>query len=363
MNKRLRVAVVGCGQIADGHVEEIGKIEQAELVAVCDLEPILAEQLARRYQVNAWYDDFARLLTEQSPDVVHICTPPASHKSILEQAVAAGAHVYVEKPFAIHYDDAKAMIDCAESAGKLVTIGHNSHLDPAAVRMRKIISSGSIGEVVHVESWFGYNLSGSFGKLIYSTPDHWVHQLPGGLLQNNINHLMHKLTEFVLDDSPTVDALAWRSDVSRHYGDRRDNMADELRLNIRGEKVTGSGVFTTRAGPVGHFQHIYGTQGQIRVDYNTRAVVLDRGVVLPSAIGRLLAGVSTAASQTGSAIRNLWHFTTNRYHYFAGMQALIRQFYQAIAEGREPPISHQEILRITRLLDEVFEQASGGSSR
>src|SRR5579885_3470418 len=96
----LRVVIVGCGKIADGHAEEIKKVSIANLVGVCDLEPIMAEQLAVRYGISNWYEDFDRMLSEQQPDVVHITTPPQSHLLLTRKAVAAGSHVYVEKPIA-----------------------------------------------------------------------------------------------------------------------------------------------------------------------------------------------------------------------------------------------------------------------
>src|SRR5947209_14741225 len=72
----LRVAIVGCGKIADGHVETIRHIAGARVVAVCDLEPLMAEQLAVRYGVPGFYGDFTQLLERERPDVVHITTPP-----------------------------------------------------------------------------------------------------------------------------------------------------------------------------------------------------------------------------------------------------------------------------------------------
>jgi predicted dehydrogenase len=62
MDRVLKIGIVGCGAIADGHVEEIRKIEQARIVGVCDLEPLMAEQLAVRYGIERHYGYFARLL-------------------------------------------------------------------------------------------------------------------------------------------------------------------------------------------------------------------------------------------------------------------------------------------------------------
>ena len=76
----LKVAIVGCGKIADGHIEEIQKMPAAaRVVAVADLELLMAEQIATRYGIPAFYDDLDRLLEKERPDVVHITTPPPSH--------------------------------------------------------------------------------------------------------------------------------------------------------------------------------------------------------------------------------------------------------------------------------------------
>ena len=58
----LKIAIAGCGKIADAHVEEIRKNHTVKLVAVCDLEPIMAEQLAVRYAIPRWYNDVAAML-------------------------------------------------------------------------------------------------------------------------------------------------------------------------------------------------------------------------------------------------------------------------------------------------------------
>src|ERR1035441_3928769 len=106
----LKIAIVGCGKIADAHVEEIRKISSVQLVAVCDLDPIMSEQLAVRYSVPHRYDDVAQMLDTERPDVLHITTPPQSHLSLTRQAVAAGCHVFLEKPVALVHADVEALI-------------------------------------------------------------------------------------------------------------------------------------------------------------------------------------------------------------------------------------------------------------
>src|SRR3990172_2839633 len=115
----LKVALVGCGKIADGHVEEIQKMPGlARVVGVCDRELLMAEQMATRYGLPAYYDSYDKMLAVEKPDVVHITTPPQSHVPLARAAIDAGCHVYVEKPLTLGHADSRALVAHAEKAGR-----------------------------------------------------------------------------------------------------------------------------------------------------------------------------------------------------------------------------------------------------
>ena len=75
----LKVAIVGCGKIADAHAAQIQRIPGCSIVAACDREPMMATQFCERFSVPGQYSDLASMLHETAPDVVHITTPPGSH--------------------------------------------------------------------------------------------------------------------------------------------------------------------------------------------------------------------------------------------------------------------------------------------
>jgi len=89
--KKLRVAIVGCGQIADAHLAEIAKQPLGKAVAVCDQHHDLARQAGERFGVAGIFDNLDKMLAEARPDVVHVTTPPHSHAAIARTALAAGA--------------------------------------------------------------------------------------------------------------------------------------------------------------------------------------------------------------------------------------------------------------------------------
>src|SRR4051794_24401716 len=106
----LRVAIVGCGKIADSHASQILRIKGCEIVGVCDREPLMTQQLFERFPVKKAYSDIAEMLSDARPDVVHITTPPGSHFGIATQCIEAGSHVYVEKPFTLDGEEARRLL-------------------------------------------------------------------------------------------------------------------------------------------------------------------------------------------------------------------------------------------------------------
>src|ERR1700690_2795312 len=109
----LKVAIVGCGKIADSHVSEIRRIEGCEIVAVCDREPLMARQLCERFPIKRYFTDLTELLDEARPDVVHITTPPESHFHLAKLCLEQGTHFYVEKPFTLYADEAQRLFEIA----------------------------------------------------------------------------------------------------------------------------------------------------------------------------------------------------------------------------------------------------------
>src|SRR5215471_14009121 len=94
-NQMLKVAIVGCGKIADDHAEQIQRIPGCEIVAVCDREPLMARQLQQRFPIKQYFDNLEQMLSEAKPDVVHITTPPQGHFSLAKTCLEAGCNVYV----------------------------------------------------------------------------------------------------------------------------------------------------------------------------------------------------------------------------------------------------------------------------
>lgn len=352
----LDIAIVGCGKFAEEHVKEIRTIPAARIVAVCDREELMAQQLAERYGIPRQYTSLTAMYEDITPDVVHIITPPQTHLQIGRYACEQGSHIYVEKPFTVDYGEAVQLIEVADACGRKLTVGHIYHFDPPALQMRKLVENGILGEPVHIEAIMGYSLEGSFGKAFTNDRNHWIYDLPGKLFQNVISHLVYKVLEFMPDDIPSVQVYGalW----NRSLREKQVDILDELRVILACREVTAYLTFSANMSPPYSFLRVYGTKNTIEVDFNSRHVIVRRGKQFPTAVGKLLTGFDLARQYNRCAWQNLMSFLRSDYHYMAGMNYLIRSFYASIQNDSTPPIPYSDILRTARIMDLIFEGLS-----
>jgi predicted dehydrogenase len=317
----------------------------------------MAEQLAVRYAVPRQYSDVAKMLDEEKPDVLHITTPPQSHLSLTKQAVAAGCHIFLEKPVALHHCDTEAIIESVVAAGRKLAVNYWPRFETPALELRRLYEAGELGNPVHVESSIGYDLGGEFGLALQRDPEHWVHRLPGKLFQNVLDHVLNKITPFVDDEHPFIHAIAWRGEASPS-----GELLDELRVMIRGVKTSAYATFSAHARPVAQTLRVYGTKNTAHADFMGRTVVLERKQTFPSALGRLFPPFLAAKDYARQGMRNVNSFSHARFHFFDGMRRLLSEFYLCIEEDSQVPISYDEILRVSSMMERIFEQVYPGVS-
>lgn len=346
-----RVGIVGCGKIADGHVEQIRATGRGTVVAVCDREPLMTEQLGTRFGIANRYTNMTRMLERESLDVIHIATPPDSHVSIALEAIDANCHVFIEKPFALNAIEAARILDSARTAGKRASVNYLYNFESPALLLADLFKTGELGEVVHLDTSYGYNLSGDYGLAVMADPSHWVHRLPGRLFHNVLDHVLAKVVAH-LDDEITVKVLAFRRRAAS--GDAGvDAMPDELRFMLRSGTVTASGLVSAHGRPVAHTLRVVGDKGSVELDYANRTMVHSAWQTQPSALGRLFPPWTQARRFASNGWRNLGQFRRHQFHYFQGMRVLLNRFYDAVEDHGPDPVSHNDILKVCRVIDHI----------
>ncbi len=355
----LKVAIVGCGKIADSHASLITRIDGSELVGVCDREELMARQLYERFPVRQYFNDLDRLLKESKPDVVHVTTPPQTHFEIARRCLESGCHVFVEKPFTLYAEEAQALIDLANSRGLKLTAGHDDQFSPVARRLRSAVQSGYLGGLpIHMESYFCYEIGATYARALLGDSRHWVRSLPGKLLQNIISHGIARVAEYMDGDSPEVMACGFVSPFLKKLGEAE--IFDELRVIIRDERdTTAYFTFSSQMRPSLHQFSIYGPENGLLLNQDHETLIRLRGNRFKSYLEKFVPPALFARQYFGGSLANMAAFLRRDLHMRSGMGYLIESFYRSITEDAPVPIPYREILLVARIMDSIFEQING----
>ena len=335
----MRVGIIGCGTVSEWHIHHISRNTGVEIVGVCDTDKERAQEISHRFGIRHIYRDAGDMLKERHPDVVHILTPPDTHKELSIQAMEAGCHVLVEKPMALNVKEADEMI--AASRHHRVTLGicHNHLFDPAVLEAKELVARGAIGRVIAVETFWMPYLAGNR----YRTTQ-WIYELPGGIFHEVAPHPVYLLMEF-LKTSRVVSAL------SKKTGSDLPTPSDELRVLLDGESGQGSLSISLCANPYLVFLDIYGTDMSIRVDITNNTLVKFKR----SGLGK----ISKALVNIDHSLQLLSKTITNTIGNLQGRRplghaTLIEKFYESLRKGTDPPVTGEDGRAAVAVLDQIW---------
>lgn len=152
MSARLRVGVIGCGNIAYwAHLRVLRRMREAQLIAASDPDPIARESVARLVKIPIFEcaDD---LLARSDIDAVVICAPPHLHHKLALDACAARKHIFMEKPLAMSAEEGRSIVRAVAGAGLVAMMGFNRRFHPVIERARALIAQGRLGKIYAVQS-------------------------------------------------------------------------------------------------------------------------------------------------------------------------------------------------------------------
>ncbi len=156
----MKVALCGLGEIGQIHLHAIAESEEAELVAVCELDAgLAAKSVGEEVPV---FTDVAEMIEQAGPEVVDICLPHHLHVPVAVTALERGCDVLLEKPMADDLAGCDRIAAAAKAAGRRVGISHNQiHYEPSR-RLRELIDSGQLGQIraIYERLWMGGKYGG-----------------------------------------------------------------------------------------------------------------------------------------------------------------------------------------------------------
>lgn len=350
----LKIGIIGCGTIAKKHISFIRQIPNAEVTAISDpIEPNLTA-IGDKYKIGARFSDFRQMITTNALDVVHVLTPPNFHVEIAQYALNHGIHAYIEKPFTLSSEEASAIIDLAQRRNLLICPGYNHLFDPCMQKADALIRQGLIGSLLHIESHYGMNVNRS--DLRSTTSDNkipWPYQLPGGLLNNYIDHPLYLINHYL---GPAI--ISGMTCLSR--GVLPQQLTDELRVSFQNDSGSAQLVISFNENPKMHFLKVFGTKGFIFVNFDTMTTLYHKSdSLLPKAAQKATFNLSEANQLIFSTINNVIGLISKKLQPYQGMKNLISNFYTSVRSDGKSPIAPDLILTTENLKDQIWRQSKG----
>ncbi len=326
---KLRVGIVGAGLMGRWHAHASLQAG-GEMVAIADSNQSAAQSFADRFSQARIFIDAAEMLAKTPLDVLHVCSPTASHRQIAESAINAGVHLLIEKPLAATADETIALFDLA--AKHLVNLCpvHQFAFQPGVGKAAKNLRQ--IGRLIHLEAKIcsagGTGLSPD--KLDLIAVDILPHPL--SLMQAFLGNQMS--------------AENW--EIVRPA-------AGELRISKQSSEISLSILISMNSRPTTNNFQIFGTDGTIHLDLFHGYSIVERGKT--SRTTKIWHPFDLALRHFSAAAINLVQRGVRRETAYPGLRQLTQKFYQTIKTGAPAPVTPAEAIMVAQIRDRVIEQA------
>lgn len=320
--------LIGCGRISKNHLESIKVLPGAKLIAVADVKPDALDLTVTKYNCQG-YSDYTELLKNPAVDIVNICTESGLHARIAIDAMKAGKHVLVEKPMAMSLAEADAMIATAREMGVKLGVVHQNRFNTAIVKLRKAMENSKFGKLTHGSAVVRWNRNEEY----YSqAPWRGTWTQDGGCLMNQSIH--------------NIDLLQWMmGPVESLFAYTATNMrkieAEDLGMVIL--KFQNGAIGTIEATTTIFPENLEET---LSVFGSTGSVCIGGIAVNKIETWRLGGDDETAVvAQQDKEPPNVYGF---------GHADIIKDFMEAISEGRDPAVTGVEGRKALEIILAVY---------
>jgi len=325
----LKAGIIGCGAIYPIHANAIKTLENAQLVAVCDIDKEKAAAAAEKYGCKA-YTDYNEMLADV--DVVHLCLPHYLHAPVAIDCLKAGKAVLTEKPMAIEYADAEAMVKAADETGSPLHVIFQNRFNDGSRLVKSCLDDGSLGRVISARAFVTWKRGADY----YSSSEWkgtWDKE-GGGVI---INQSIH-----------TLDLMRWL--IDGQVKDVQVTMANRTIPEIEVED-TAEGMITFENGVKALFYatNCYGTDAPIQLEIfceNGTAALTASDAVVTFNDGT----AKTSSHQKGE------NGVEGKGYWGNSHKLQIEDFYNSLEKGTEVFIPVVDVLKTQKMICEIYEK-------
>ena len=328
--RELTVGLVGAGYIAQWHANVLAQVPGVRLVGVCDPAQSAAQGLAQAHGARA-FDNLEAMMAACGCDSVHILTPPHLHEPLALQALALGAHVLVEKPFAPCATAARNMVAAARAAQRQIAVNHNFLGLPSYRRLRAAMDQGVIGRVDQARIHWHFPLqplrTGPFGLWMLQSPENLMLEL-GPHLHAFAQDLFGPMHDTALRLSRPV-TLPTGVTLPQGWCVQGHAAGTEITLSV--SLVEGADDRSVS---------LRGSAGAARLDFANDTLMIERANASDIVLNPLRAELARARAHLREGLRNAAvqaRSLNRRQPYALGFEGVFAAFYGAIAQGDPVP--------------------------
>lgn len=323
------MGIVGAGLMGRWH-GRMAERAGARVVSVADPNPDATLRLATRHGGSRVFASADEMLEGVEIDVLHVCTPPATHCYIAERAIEAGINLVIEKPFTPTASEAEQLFDKAGARGIAICPVHQFLFQDGVTKARRSLER--IGRLIHVEGTVcSAGGAGRSGEQLES------------IAAEILPHPLSMMQMFLPDGLPEEGWITLRPTPG------------ELRAFSRKSDITLTILISMRARPTACNFKLVGTEGTVHLDMFHGFSFIERGRV--SRFSKIARPFDLGMKQFLGAGANLLHRAMRRELAYPGLQTLITSFYEAIANGTPPPISRPDTIRVAMVRDRLMDYA------
>ncbi len=337
---KIKVGIVGCGPVADGHLSGWRKVQGSQIVAVADVNESVAKRTAETWKIPSFYPSLTQLLSHEKVDVIDICTPPQVHATLAVEAMKADADVLIEKPMTITTKDADAILQCKKATGKTVGVIHNWLFDRSVLDAKALVEKGALGEIMSIEVEALAPPSDSMA----ANERHWSHTLTGGRFSEMLVHPIYLVRHFIGRDIIPVDIQVTK------LGPYPWMRSDELCAFFKSGQKLGRVYASFNSSRDAIFISLYGRRAILKLDViNSTVTFLPRRVT--SRFNKGYDSIRQASQLTKSATKNLGATASGKW--LSGHQKYISLFADCYLNHTDPPVTVEDASEVIRILEQM----------
>ncbi|GIP32938.1 Gfo/Idh/MocA family protein [Paenibacillus sp. J2TS4] len=333
--KRWGFGLIGCGSVADFHMNAIREIEQARLVAISDRKEQRAKEIGAK-EGCAWTTDYKELLANPEVEIVCLTTSSGTHGSIGREVLLAGKHLVVEKPIAMTSREARELVRLADEKGLTLSVISQRRFEAQHQWVHQVLEEGKLGKLLLVQIDAPYYRTQQY----YDSAD-WRGTIAedGGALMNQGIH--------------SIDLMLWMGGKIRSvYGQIATQThrmeAEDLGLAIVKFENGAYGTIMASTSIQPGFQpslYLYGERGSIQIEGTTIKHWTVEGVDRP---GPVEAATSGGGVSDPKSISNLYH------------RLQLIDVIESLNTGRPVIVSGEDGLRSVELVEAIYKSSSLG---